>query len=70
LESGNNRALVEQAVSQITGRTVTIQCELGDKSKRPKRRPMGEEDVHNVAAVEEADLLDAAVDIFGGEIVG
>jgi hypothetical protein len=42
---------------------------LGDKSQRPKKQPMGEQDIKNVAQVEEADLLDAAVDIFGGEII-
>jgi DNA polymerase-3 subunit gamma/tau len=69
LELDKNRKMVEDAAIQLVGHTVTIQCQLGDKNNRPKKRPMGEEDIHNVAGVEEADLLDAAVDIFGGEIV-
>ncbi len=30
---------------------------------------MGEEDIKNVEHVDEEDLLEAAVDIFGGEVV-
>jgi DNA polymerase-3 subunit gamma/tau len=69
LDSAKNRKMVEDAVSQIVGQPVTIQTELGDKAAKPVKKPMTKEDLHNVATVEEENLLDAAVDIFGGEIV-
>jgi DNA polymerase-3 subunit gamma/tau len=70
LEITKNRVLVESVASHIIGTTVKVKCQLGDKSLRPKKRPMGEEDVHNVAGiVEDSELVEAAAEIFGGEYV-
>jgi DNA polymerase-3 subunit gamma/tau len=72
LDIAKNRNLVEEAASQVAGAPVKIKTELGDRSQRPKKRPMGEEDIQNVAQVENGEgdnLLDAAMEIFGGEII-
>lgn len=69
LDIDKNRTLVEDAASQVAGSRVKIQTQLGNKNDRPKKKPMSQEDIHNVSGVEEENLLDAAVEIFGGEIV-
>lgn len=68
LDQDKNRQIVEATASQIVGSPVKIETQLGDKSQKPKREPMAVEDIHNVANVQEENLVDAAMEIFGGEI--
>jgi DNA polymerase-3 subunit gamma/tau len=70
LEQDKNRRLLEEVAGDVLGAKLKVACQLGDKEKRPRKRPMSEEDVHNVAPVEPSeDLADVAAEIFGGEFV-
>lgn len=68
VEVDKNRLLVEKTAAGIFGQPVKLQGQLVDKSLRPKKRPMSEEDLHNVAEPDN-DLTDVAAEIFGGEFV-
>ncbi len=70
IELDKNRKLLEKVSSQVLGQSVKVRGQLGDLTKRPRRRAMSEEDIHNVEPVEAdaSELLDAASKIFGGEI--
>lgn len=68
VEVDKNRILVERVAESVFGQPVKLRGELADKSLRPKKRPMSEEDLHNVAEPNN-DLTEAAAEIFGGEFV-
>ena len=70
VELDKNRLMVEEIAATIFGHPIKIRGELADKSLRPQRQPMTEEDLHNVAPVQpDSDLVDTALEMFGGELV-
>lgn len=72
MEVEKNRRSLEEVATRILGSQVVVQYRLGDPAKKPRKRAMSEEDVHNVEPVDEGnaeELMDAASKIFGGEIV-
>jgi len=69
VELDKNRRLVESIAESVFGQPIKIRGQLADKSLRPRKRPMSEEDLHNVAPVEEENLVDTAAEIFGGEFI-
>ena len=70
VEVDKNRMLVEKFAAEVFGQPVKLRGELVDKSLKPKKQPMTEEDVHNVAPIQEdSELVDAALEMFGGELV-
>ena len=69
VELDKNRRLVEKVAEDVFGQQIRIQGQLADKSLRPQKKPMTEEDLHNVAPVAEENLADTAAEIFGGEFV-
>jgi DNA polymerase-3 subunit gamma/tau len=70
VELDKNRLMVEGVAAAVFGHPIKIRGELADKSLRPKRQPMAEEDLHNVAPVEpDSDLVDTALEMFGGELI-
>ncbi len=69
VELDKNRRMVEDVAETVFGHPIKIRGELADKSLRPKKQPMTEEDLHNVAPIEEESLADTAAEIFGGEFV-
>lgn len=70
VELDKNRLMIEELATTVFGHPVKIRGELADKSLRPKKQPMAEEDLHNVAPVEpDSDLVDTALEMFGGELI-
>lgn len=70
VELDKNRLMVEEIAATVFGHPIKIRGELADKSLRPRKQPMTEEDLHNVAPVQpDSDLVDTALEMFGGELV-
>jgi DNA polymerase III subunit gamma/tau len=69
VENDKNRIMVEAIAAEVFGTSVKLRGELVDKRLRPKKQPMSEEDIYNVAPVAEENLADTAAEIFGGEFM-